>query len=182
MSKLMLILVLLLSACASSLQGLKIRGTGPMGDWCEGTAFVIGPNRLMTAAHVYKPGLAWEVEGQPVTWAYGMLADGDLGHIDLAVVQALVGGETITIGSSDPTRDVEILTHRGTLTARCAGEALFHIEPRLMHGDSGSPVVQDGCLVGVVWGMASEEDGTSGSCVSARALRAFLNQETQQIQ
>ena len=167
-------LLLLLSACVSGLRGLKIRGEGPYDTWQEGTAFIIAPNRLMTAAHVYTPGMAWDVDGHPATWNFGVLADGPEGHADLAVLQADVGGVLVEIGTADPDRDIQILTPRGTLTGRCAGEDLYCVRPRLQHGDSGSPVVQDGKLVGVVWGMASENDGTSGKCVSGRMLHAFL--------
>ena len=174
MSKLTLILVLFLGACASSLQGFKLRGEGPQGAWCEGTAFVIGPNRLLTAAHVYEPGMAWEVEGHPATWSFGMLADGPEGHIDLAVVQAAVGGDVAEISTADPEEPCEVLTPRGTLVGFVAGEDIYRVEPRIMHGDSGSPVVQGGKLVGVLWAMTSEEDGTSGKVITGRAIHSFF--------
>lgn len=174
MRKLILCLALLLSACASSLQGLKLRGEGAGGNSCEGTAFIIAPNRLLTAAHVYAEGMAWQIEGTPVQWCFGLIGDGPAGHCDLAVIQADVGGVLCEIGNADPLYPVEILTHRGTLTATAAGEDLWNVNPPIRHGDSGSAVVQDGKLVGVLWGMASEEDGTSGKMVSGRMLHEFF--------
>jgi hypothetical protein len=173
--KILAVLLLFVCSCAGGpvregTAGLLLVGKG-LGTQVSGTASIVGHNRLLTNAHVYEKGMLWEIDGHPVTWGYGLIGETPVGYCDLAVLQAQVPGVPLQVGRLDPSRSVEIHAHDGVKTARVQGTELVGSDPPIRFGDSGSPVVQDGKLVGVLWGMGMHGEGVY---VDALVVEEFL--------
>jgi hypothetical protein len=177
MKRVLLLVLLLMCACSSQVDekrsvGLYLHGWGS-GKEISGTASLVGPNRLLTCAHVYDEGMAWDINGEPVFWIYGAMEPTELGQCDLAVLQGRITGDPLEIGTLLYELPIEIHTHDGIKTGSAEGFQVIDITPDIEYGDSGSPILQNGKLVGVLWGM-DLDDNSRGYFTVSPIVQDFL--------
>lgn len=163
--KYILTLLILLCACATAQAptiqtvALEIHSSG---GWA-GTAFVIARDDegdvVMTAGHVVERNenvtfTVGGVEAEVVGYVKGMTP---YGYADLGVLltKEHLPVPALPLGNYKPGMSAQIHT-RDEVKWAVPGQDEITASPVVEPGDSGSPMVQDGHLVGVVWGYRTD--------------------------
>lgn len=162
----MLLLALLLCCCASRGRNpaLVVMNNAPDATY-QGTGCVIRRvpegDYVLTAGHVLDHGgptlSGYSVSGRAATFVSSYVGDTVEGWCDLGIVFVGVhlDAPVLEIGTRSEADVGHIGTLHGWRTLRADGTALTS-KPPVIAGDSGSPVLQYGKLVGVVWGAAND--------------------------
>jgi S1-C subfamily serine protease len=159
------------------------------------TGFVVGPGRVVTVAHLLRPGRRLVVRGSDASWRGRVVRRDVRDDLALVAVDALRDASPVRFQpSAGSGAEMRILVRRDERSAELRAtvarpiRATLHspnsrpqtrpaleLRANVALGDSGAPVVdRDGRLAGVVFARASDARGTAYA-VSASALSGVLS-------
>src|SRR6201990_3265987 len=176
---------------------VKIRGVAPSCQKVlEGTGFVVGPNRVMSNAHVVAGSDSVTVEVDGDTYDAGVVSydpEADLSILEVPnlpspplqfdMQEARTGTDAVVMGypgggdfSATPARIREVIQlngpdiyHTTTVTRE-----VYTIRGTVRQGNSGGPLIdRDGKVLGVVFG-AAVDDSSTGFVLTAKEVSRQL--------
>lgn len=164
--KYLVALLLLLCSCATPerLKAFQVDGYGGSGTGC-----LVSEHQILTCRHVVDDSGDFRVWGVP---AEGVRKS-KVSDLATLTTEYALSFPVLTLADLDPDEPVNVHTRYTIKHATVHGPMLIFEGEGIIPGDSGSPMIQNGHLVGVVWGSWSDPEG-AGTWVPIQRVREFL--------
>jgi predicted transcriptional regulator len=173
------ILCLILTLCLSAhAQAYKIQSTLRVSEdvsvTCHGNAFAVAKNQIVTCAHVIGPGATHRAQISGKWYAATVVRRDDdndicllrVDGVELTPVEFAPPAQAVTIGAE---RNLDLKEHEVEIVGG-------KLKSSYSVGISGSPVLSDGKLIGMVVSVDSVDKPTRSHFVSSMVIRKFLGE------